>query len=79
MIRSYPLDSPMLIDIIFLKPTANVFEMFEFENLNATQQITDPYVIHNALTDNKPIEIEAYKTVEEITYEFKTSVLNTIA
>lgn len=79
MIRSYPLDSPMLIDIIFLKPKADVFEMFEFENLNATQQITDPYVIHNALTDNKPIEIEAYKTVEEITYEFKTRVLNIIA
>lgn len=78
MIRSYPLDSPMLFDIIFLKPKADVFEMFEFENLNATQQITDPYVIHNALTDNKPIEIEAYKTVEEITYEFKTRVLNPI-
>lgn len=78
MISSYPLDSPMLTDIIFLKPTADVFEIFEFENLNASQQITDPYVIHNALTDNKPIKIEAYKTVEEITYEFKTRVLNTI-
>ena len=78
MISSYPLDSPMLTDIIFLKPAADVFEMFEFENLNATQQITDPYVIHNALTDNKPIEIEAYKTVEEIIYEFKTHVLNII-
>ena len=78
MISSYPLDSPMLTDIIFLKPLVDVFEMFEFENLNATQQITDPYVIHNALTDNKPIEIEAYKTVEEIIYEFKTHVLNII-
>lgn len=78
MISSYPLDSPMLTDIIFLKPTADVFEVFEFENLNASQQITDPYVIHNALTDNKPIKIEAYKTVEEITYEFKTRVLNII-
>lgn len=78
MISSYPLDSPMLTDIIFLKPAADVFEMFEFENLNATQQIIDPYVIHNALTDNKPIEIEAYKTVEEIIYEFKTHVLNII-
>ena len=78
MISSYPLDSPMLTDIIFLKPLVDVFEMFEFENLNATQQITDPYVIHNALTDNKPIQIEAYKTVEEIIYEFKTHVLNII-
>ena len=78
MISSYPLDSPMLTDIIFLKPAADVFEMFEFENLNASQQITDPYVIHNALTDNKPIQIEAYKTIEEITYEFKTNVLNII-
>ena len=80
--RSHQPDSKRLLDIIFLKPTTRIFEIFEFmytESLTAppttaTATITDPYIIYNALTDNKPIEIESYKTIEEITKEFKDKI-----
>ena len=73
----------IIMESIFLKPTLNIFEYFEFVRVNMESEInntnierdtsiTDLLTIYKAFTNKKTLEIETYKTHEEIIMDIKT-------
>jgi hypothetical protein len=61
----------LLLEYIFLKPMINVFQHFEFVELNNSENIiTDATVIYKALSDKSNIDIEAYKLKEDVVNDF---------
>jgi len=73
----------IIMESIFLKPTLNIFNYFEFARLNTGSEInntdidrntsiTDLLTIYKAFTNRKTLEIETYKTHEEIIMDVKT-------
>ena len=66
----------ILLENIFLKSNVNVFQHFQFVELNNDGNIImDPTVIYKALSDKQNIDIEAYKLKQEVIENF-ISMLN---
>lgn len=66
----------ILLENIFLKSNVNVFQDFQFVELNNNGNIImDPTVIYKALSDKQYIDVEAYKVKQEVIENF-ISMLN---
>lgn len=68
----------ILMDSIFLSPTLNVFQYFEFaqsnNNSNITPPITDLLTIYKAFTNQSDLKIETYETIEHIVTDVKSTL-----
>lgn len=66
----------ILLENIFLKSNVNLFQDFQFVELNNNGNIImDPTVIYKALSDKQYIDVEAYKVKQEVIENF-ISMLN---
>ena len=72
----------LLMDSIFLSPTLNVFQFFEFAQINTNtntnnetnyRPITDLLTIYKAFTNQSDLKIETYETIEHIITDVKST------
>ena len=71
----------LLMDFIFLSPTLNVFQFFEFAQINTNtnnetnyRPITDLLTIYKAFTNQSELKIETYETIEHIITDVKSTL-----